>query len=66
MAIVSRASEFFQQVRQETAKVTWPSRKETGYTTLMVFVMVFACSIFFLLVDYIFAWATRFLLGIGG
>jgi hypothetical protein len=29
-------------------------------------VMVFACSIFFLLVDYIFAWATRLLLGIGG
>src|ERR1700760_1558719 len=66
MTIASRASEFFQQVRQETAKVTWPSRKETGYTTMMVFVMVFACSIFFLLVDYIFAWATRLLLGIGG
>ena len=32
--------EFAQQVRQEVAKVTWPTRKETMITTAMVFVMV--------------------------
>jgi preprotein translocase subunit SecE len=58
--------EFFQQVRQEASKVTWPSRKETLITTGMVFVMVIACSIFFLLVDLILAWAVHFVIGIGG
>ena len=32
--------EFLQQVRAEGAKVTWPTRKETMITTVMVFVMV--------------------------
>jgi preprotein translocase subunit SecE len=58
--------EFVQQVRQEASKVTWPSRKETLITTGMVFVMVIACSIFFVLVDLVFTWAAHFLLGIGG
>ncbi len=38
---------FLQEVREETNKVTWPSRKETMITTAMVFVMVtVACDIF--------------------
>ena len=31
---------FFQEVRRETGKVTWPSWKETYLTTIMVFIMV--------------------------
>ena len=58
--------EFIQQVRQEAGKVTWPSRKETLVTTGMVFLMVFACSIFFLLVDIVFTKLSQLLLGIGG
>jgi preprotein translocase subunit SecE len=58
--------EFFQQVRQEAGKVTWPSRKETLITTGMVFLMVIACSIFFLLVDLVFTKLSQLLLGIGG
>jgi preprotein translocase subunit SecE len=45
--------EFFQQVRNETAKVTWPSRRETLITTAMVFVFTTAAAIFFLLVDFV-------------
>lgn len=56
---------FIRQVRQEASKVTWPSRKETGITTLMVFVMVALAAIFFLLVDQILALAVRFILGLG-
>ncbi len=59
-------AEFFQQVRQEAGKVTWPSRKETLITTGMVFLMVIACSIFFLLVDLVFTKLSQLLLGIGG
>ena len=42
---------FLQEVRAETEKVTWPSRRETAITTAMVFVMVAVSSIFFLLAD---------------
>jgi preprotein translocase subunit SecE len=45
--------EFFQQVRNETSKVTWPTRRETLITTAMVFVFAIAAAIFFLIVDYI-------------
>ena len=37
---------FLQEVREETRKVTWPSRKETMITTAMVFVMVAIASVF--------------------
>jgi preprotein translocase subunit SecE len=56
---------FFQEVRQETAKVTWPSRKETVTTTAMVFVMVVIVSLFLSLADWIIANALKLVLGIG-
>ena len=40
-------AQFIQEVRQEASKVTWPSRKETGVSTAMVFVMVIIAAIFF-------------------
>ncbi len=57
--------EFLRQVRQETSKVTWPTRKETMVTTGMVFVMVTVMAIFFFLVDQILSFGVRLLLGIG-
>lgn len=42
---------FVQQVRAETAKVVWPSRRETLVTTAMVFVMATIAATFFFLVD---------------
>jgi preprotein translocase subunit SecE len=57
--------EFLRQVRQEVGRVTWPSRKETTYTTLMVFLMVIAASIFFFLADGLLARGVQFVLGIG-
>ena len=42
---------FLQEVRDETEKVTWPTRRETAITTAMVFVMVAVSSVFFLLAD---------------
>lgn len=58
--------DFVQQVRREAAKVTWPTRKETGITTLMVFIMVTLAALFFLLVDQILQFGVGFLLGVGG
>ena len=57
---------FMRQVRQEVAKVTWPTRKETGVTTAMVFVMVALASIFFLVVDKLISLGVQAVLGIGG
>jgi len=59
-------AQFIRQVRQEVAKVTWPSRKETMITTAMVFVMVALASIFLMGVDWIFAELVQIVLGIGG
>jgi len=42
---------FFTEVRQEATRVTWPSRKETWISTVMVLIMVLLASIFFFIVD---------------
>ena len=44
---------FFQEVRSETQKVTWPTRREVMITTIMVFVMVILAGIFFSVSDQI-------------
>jgi preprotein translocase subunit SecE len=56
--------EFIQEVREETAKVTWPSRRETVISTVMVLVMVAVASLFFLAVDAILHWGVNALLGL--
>jgi preprotein translocase subunit SecE len=56
---------FMQEVRQEVAKVTWPTRKEVSITTLMVIIMVAFASIFFFAVDQILGWIVRLVLGFG-
>ena len=58
--------EFVQQVRREVAKVTWPSRKETTISTVMVFIFVILAALFFLLVDQALAVLVKFVLGFGG
>jgi len=56
---------FVRQVRQEVAKVTWPTRKETSVSTLMVMLMVVLASVFFLLIDQFFGWAVRTIFHLG-
>lgn len=58
-------AQFVQEVRQEAKKVTWPTRKETSISTLMVFIMVFMAAIFFFLVDQGLAWGVRQIFGLG-
>jgi len=55
---------FMQEVRAEAQKVTWPTRKETTVTTIMVFVMVAVASVFFLLADQVMRIAVSFILGV--
>ena len=63
---MANPGEFIRQVRQEAAKVTWPTRKETGITTVMVFIMVAIASVFFLVVDLILQFGVGQILDLGG
>src|SRR5262245_4457141 len=56
---------FMQEVRAEGQKVTWPTRRETIITTIMVFAMAAAAAVFFLFADQIIRLAVTFVLGIG-
>lgn len=57
--------EFTRQVRQEGSKVTWPTPREAGITSLMVFIMVVIMAVFFLGVDYLLNAGVQTLLGFG-
>ena len=54
---------FFRQVKAEARKVTWPTRKETILSTIMVFIMVTIAAIFLFATDQIVAMIIRWILG---
>lgn len=56
--------EFAQEVREEVNKVTWPTRRETTISTVMVFIMVAVAAVFFMGVDAILHWGVRAIFGI--
>ena len=62
MAKVS-PGEFIRQVRAETSKVVWPTRKETVTTAIMVMIMTALLAVFFFGVDSVFSAIVKFLIG---
>ena len=54
---------FVRETRQEIAKVTWPTRKETVTTTVMIVVMALIAGIFFWVVDMGLGFAVGKILG---
>jgi preprotein translocase subunit SecE len=56
---------FLQEVRAEAGKVTWPTRRETIITTILVMIMVVFASFFFVAVDQTLRLAVRFILSLG-
>lgn len=63
MAKVS-PGEFIRQVRAETARVVWPTGRETAMTTVMVMIMATLLGIFFFGVDSFFSWVVKSLLAL--
>ena len=59
-------AQFVAQVRAEAAKVVWPTRKEAGLTTVMVFIMATIVAILFFIVDQLLAWGIDTLLNLPG
>jgi preprotein translocase subunit SecE len=68
LSIVAKVSpgEFIRQVRAETSKVYWPSRKETVATGIMVLIMSLLLAFFFFAVDAAFNLGVRYLLSFLG
>lgn len=58
-------AKFIREVRTEVTKVTWPTRKETIVSTAMVLILAFVAALFFMVVDGVFAWGIRKILGLG-
>ena len=56
---------FLQDVRAEGSKVTWPNRRETTITTLLVVVMCVLASMFLAATDQIIHLAINIILGFG-
>ena len=65
MAKVS-PGEFIRQVRAETSKVYWPSRKETVATAIMVVILSLVLSAFFFGIDAVFSLGVKYLLSFLG
>jgi len=57
--------EYYRQVKSETKKVSWPTRKETTISAVAVFVMVLISSIFLFAADQVIAFAVRLIIGLG-
>lgn len=54
--------QFFKEVKNETSKVTWPTKKETMTSTIMVFIMVVLVAVFLYLADQVIAWLIHLIL----
>ncbi len=45
--------QFLQQVRSETSKISWPTRREVVLTSVMVLSLTALTALFFSLVDWV-------------
>lgn len=57
---------FLREVRTESAKIVWPTRRETLMTGLMVVIMTSLLALFFFGVDALFSAIVKALLGLIG
>ncbi|SHI57894.1 preprotein translocase subunit SecE [Aureimonas altamirensis] len=65
MASKSNPFTFLQQVRTEVSKVTWPTRRETLISTIMVLIMVVFAAAFFFIADQALGFAVGFIMSAG-
>ena len=56
---------FVRQVRQELQKVTWPTKRDTFISSLIVILLIFLFSIFFLLSDQVWSFSIKKIIEIG-
>ena len=51
---------FIQEVKQETFRITWPTKKDTMMGAVMVFALASVAAIFFLILDQILRFFFKF------
>ena len=56
---------FVRQVRQELQKVTWPTKRDTFISSLIVILLIFLFSLFFLLSDQVWSFSIKKIIEIG-
>ena len=56
---------FVRQVRQELQKVTWPTRRDTFISSLIVILLIFLFSLFFLLSDQVWSFSIKKIIELG-
>ena len=54
---------FIREAKAELKKVTWPTRRQIWYWTLIVIVFTLCVSLYLGLVDFLLAWLFSTLLG---
>ena len=55
---------FIQEVKQETFRITWPTKKDTMMGAVMVFALASLAAIFFLILDQILRYLLNLVLTI--
>ena len=56
---------FVRQVRQELQKVTWPEKKDTFISSVIVIVLIILFSLFFLLTDQVLSFSIKKIISLG-
>lgn len=65
MTLIKKIYKFYNEVKQEVNRVLWPTRSEVLSSSVMVLIVVFIFSIFFLMLDYGIYHFVHFVLNIG-
>ncbi|MBQ9388793.1 MAG: preprotein translocase subunit SecE [Synergistaceae bacterium] len=60
---MSSLMNFIREAKAELKKVTWPTRRQIWYWTLIVIVFTLCVSLYLGLVDFLLAWLFSTLLG---
>ncbi len=55
-------AKFIKEVKNETKKITWPTRQETTVSMIAVFIMVFISAVFLYFADQIIAYVIRLIM----
>ena len=63
---MAKIGQFAKEVKQETSKVTWPTKQETITTTIVVFIMVTIVAVFLFFADWLISMGVKYILGMGG
>ena len=61
--MIGKTNEFLANVKAELKKVTWPTRKDTYSSTMVVIVLVIISAIFLGVVDIVLTRLIRLVLG---